>query len=586
MRLRLGIRAKLVGVVAVTLAVAFVVCGVVASRYFFDILKRQAVADEQHKLSQTARQLRYIQEEIGDLARAIAVDDRIQSQVASDYSDDVFSALARQRDIAEILSRHLNMKSNFYSAYLILEDGTVFSSNRTQGEFNYAQEQWYTEFKQSGRGEGFTCPHHIYVTQKSRTLEAISYVMSFRDLYSGQRVLGDVIINVDFAEITKSARVDTSVLIGYALLGYDGEIVVQEGGPSFAEHERILAEGAGQSVNERGNILLADRGMLDGWLLVSEVSDRLLMEQLRYVSVFFIAMYCVVIMVLALLLAPLLLEIVRPLRKLTELSARVGRGDFSGRADIRTGDELEVLGNGFNAMVEDLDSYVRQTVEYEKTVREMELNRLMLQINPHFIYNTLNSIVYMAEEGGNQDVVHFSRVFISLLQDTLSIRRDDYFTTLEQEVRNIRNYLVLQSYRYPDRFEQRIDIAPETAACRLPNVLLQPLVENALFHGVLPMSGKGTITVAAWRDGERLLLTVADNGVGMTPEKLRMLLDTDTPISGMMRTIGIANVKQRIEHTYGQGYGLEIRSVQGEETTITITLPFEIVRADRKEEPE
>lgn len=574
MRLKIGIRAKLLGVVAVTLAVAFVVCGVVASRYFFDILKTQAVDDEVHKLRQTARQLHYIQEEIGDLARAIAVDENIQGLIARDYTGDAFGMLVRQQTIAESLSRHLSMKSHFYSAYVILEDGTVFSSNRTQGEFDFSQEQWYTGYRSSGRGDGFTGAHRIYVTQKSQTLEVISYVMSFRDLYSGQKVLGDVIINVDFAEITRSARVDTSVLTGYALLGHNGDVIVREGDLAF-DYVALPRDTDGQLVNERGNILLTDSGLLDGWLLVSEVSDRLLMEQLRYVSVFFVAMYCAVIVALACILAPVLLGIVRPLRQLTAVSAQVGKGDFSGRVDIHTGDELEELGAGFNAMVKDLDSYVRKTVDYEKTVREMELNRLMLQINPHFIYNTLNSIVYMAEEADNHDVAHFSRVFISLLQDTLSAGRDDYFTTLEQEIKNINNYLVLQSYRYPDRFEQRIDADPETLPCRIPSVLLQPLVENALFHGLLPKAERGVITVAARRDGERLVIAVTDDGVGIPPEKIRQLLGVDTPISGMMRTIGVANVRQRILHTYGDGYGLQIESDWRTGTIITITLPFE-----------
>lgn len=568
MRVKRSIRAKLVGFVAISVMIAFILCGVFSSLYFYNVLKEQVVQAEAQKLTQTANQLRYIQEEVDSLARAISVDERIQNTLLKDYDGDAFAMLVSQMDVTEMLSSHLNMKPHFYNAHIIAADGTVYSSNRYQGAFVLADEGWYTRFKELGKNAGFTEAHSIYVAQKNQTVEAISYVLSFRDMYSGQEVLGDIVVNVDFAQLAYNAQVDRSLLQGYALFNGQGRVILREG--QFSDQP---VRGTGIE-EQSGSIRIVNDGMLDGWFLVSEVSRTLLLQKLQFVWIFFTVTYIGVMALLILFLYRAIRKLTHPIDQLAQLAAQVGGGDFSARVHIDTGDELSALGDRFNAMTEELDHHLQQAVEYEKTTREMELNRLMLQINPHFIYNTLNSIVYLAQEQGNDDVVTFSRAFISLLQDTLTVEKGGFYTSLGQELRNVRNYLLLQAYRYPDRFDAVYKVSPDTEDCQVPGVLLQPLVENALFHGLFSKEDKGLITISAQREGDEVVITVTDDGVGMTAETLHRLMHSENELSGRMRTIGVANVQKRIEHAYGEEYALHINSAPDRGTCITINIPY------------
>ena len=225
-------------------------------------------------------------------------------------------------------------------------------------------------------------------------------------------------------------------------------------------------------------------------------------------------------------------------------------------------------------MVQDLQNLLEESVEHEKNIREMEINRLMLQINPHFIYNTLNSIVYMAQMKGDTDIVKFANAFISLLQDTLRVEKDSIYISMRQEVKNIRNYLTIQEYRYPDRFQTDYQVDEDVLDCEVPNVLIQPIVENAIFHGLAGKIEPGRLCIEARREEECLVIRVVDDGIGMSRDKVEELLASDEEIKGKMRTIGVANVSRRIAEIYGDGYGLQIVSEEGVGTRVTVTIPY------------
>ena len=267
-------------------------------------------------------------------------------------------------------------------------------------------------------------------------------------------------------------------------------------------------------------------------------------------------------------------RITRPVGQLHAAAEKVRTGDFDVEVDIHTNDELEILGDSFNSMVQDLQNLLEESVEHEKNIREMEINRLMLQINPHFIYNTLNSIVYMAQMKGDNDIVKFANAFISLLQDTLRVEKDSIYISMRQEVKNIRNYLTIQEYRYPDRFQTDYQIDEDVLDCEVPNVLIQPIVENAIFHGLAGKIKPGRLCIEARREEECLVIRVVDDGIGMSRDKVEELLTSDEEIKGKMRTIGVANVSRRIAEIYGDGYGLQIVSEEGVGTRVTVTIPY------------
>ena len=319
-------------------------------------------------------------------------------------------------------------------------------------------------------------------------------------------------------------------------------------------------------------IYVASDSMADGWVLLSEISVpelvRLSMRPILQLLLLFVGMLALASALLSLLIR----RIVTPINQLSSAASAVGRGDLSARVDIHTDDEIEELAEAFNRMVVDIDRLIYESVEHEKKLQQMQLENLMLQINPHFIYNTMNSIVYMARMNGNEQIAEYTNAFISLLQSTLRVR-SSVFVTLGDELRTVRSYLYLQAIRYGNKFSWEIDCADELLDCQVLNAMLQPVVENAIFHGIAPKDGPGRIDISAQRAGEQLTLRVTDDGVGIPPEALAEIFREDIGQSYGVHRIGIGNVRKRIQEVYGADGALEIASEPGRGTRVTMRVP-------------
>lgn len=266
-------------------------------------------------------------------------------------------------------------------------------------------------------------------------------------------------------------------------------------------------------------------------------------------------------------------DILRPVRILYDAMQKVSCGDFGVRANIRSGDEIEVLANGFNDMTENMQSMIGKIKEDEQKMRRMDLRLLQEQINPHFLYNTLDTIVWLIE-GGNEDeavemvvtLSNFFRLVLSRGKDTISLR---------EEESHIRSYLEIQGMRYRDILEYDIRIPAELYGYQIPKLTLQPLVENALYHGIKYKREKGWIRISGELLDGALCLTVSDNGVGMDEEELNVLRrEIERPCSETEKGFGLANVNERIHMYFGTDYGMTIESEKGRGTTVKIRIPL------------
>lgn len=456
---------------------------------------------------------------------------------------------------------------------ILLENGVSFSSNNTEDAGAFVQEEWYQNFRESGRKEGFSDTHMYTVEQGLTKAEVVSYIMEFKSLDNKQDTIGEIMIHISCPYLKKYVQMDSVLLTGYAMYDAYGN-TMSESGDISVPYEKIKELLAGKSLSDSGDTLLIHRNMKDNWVLVSEVSKQLLINQLRFVKVFFMSVFGSAATVLVCILFVVIKNITKPVEQLHKAALLVGEGNLDVSVDIQTNDELSVLGDAFNTMIADIQKMLKESVEYEKTTKEMEINRLMLQINPYFIYNTLNSIVYMARIGGNEDIVCFSNAFISLLQDTLRVKKDSIYTTMDQELKNIKNYLLLQAYRYPNRFDVFYEIDENVLDTQIPNVFLQPIVENAVFHGLAAKMDKGHLWIRVCRNMQNVEITIEDDGVGMSVETLEEIMRAEDPVKGEMRTIGVGNVIQRIRHIYGDEYRLDIESAPGKGTKVNIIIPY------------
>ena len=262
--------------------------------------------------------------------------------------------------------------------------------------------------------------------------------------------------------------------------------------------------------------------------------------------------------------------------ELAEDSRRIGENDFTGPDTCAEGsDEIASLVRAFCTMKASTRGYIEALTEkhrMEKQLDEVRLQMLKNQINPHFLFNTLNMIASTAQiedADTTEKMIHaLSRLFRYNLKSTDSVM------PLERELKVVQDYMYLQQMRFGQRIRYDTDCKPDTMEVLVPSFALQPLVENAIYHGMEFMDGDGEIRIRAWRKDKDLFMSVSDNGLGMTLEQVKRLFgDTDHVPSGRGSGIGVKNVNQRIRLYFGNGYGLEIQSEPDEGTTVTAHLP-------------
>lgn len=264
-------------------------------------------------------------------------------------------------------------------------------------------------------------------------------------------------------------------------------------------------------------------------------------------------------------------RIAAPIQKLRDDLRDVEKGNLKQTFSIHSYTEINELSRGMSDMLACIRGLIDSIHKNEQQKRRIELNWLQAQINPHFIYNTLFSIKCMVDMHRNEDATIMLTHFIAILREILSTQKEK--VTVAEQMENLREYLTLQQYRYDHAFDSMIEYDEAAARCLLPKLLIQPLVENSIQHGIDMQSGNGMITVIARRQGETVVIEVEDNGVGMSPEKVRQVMEspavTDRP------HIGIKNVYDRIRLHYGPSWGLTINSKEGRGTQIVLRIPAE-----------
>ena len=265
-------------------------------------------------------------------------------------------------------------------------------------------------------------------------------------------------------------------------------------------------------------------------------------------------------------------SVIVPIRKLCTLTEKVAEGDFTVRSKIENTNEIAILSQSFNDMTGEIGTLVENIKEKEQNIHLMETQLLQAQINPHFLYNTLDTIVWLAEDKRNEEVVSMVSSLSDFFRTTLCQGRD--YITVQEEESHIESYLKIQQFRYQDIMDYEIHIEDSMKEYIIPKLMLQPLVENALYHGVKQKRGKSLIQVIGKEEAGRLIFKVIDNGKGMSKEELEKLRKNIESKSKDEITggFGLFNTNQRIRHYYGDGYGLYIDSEEGAGTEVRILI--------------
>lgn len=280
--------------------------------------------------------------------------------------------------------------------------------------------------------------------------------------------------------------------------------------------------------------------------------------------VFFIAASFIWLMMMA--------RIFSPIKKLTAATKLVHEGDFSVQVDYESKDELGLLTNNFNFMVTKIKELVQEVVQENNRKKDAEYRALQAQINPHFLYNTLNSIRWMAIIQKADNIKRVVDVLGRLLRNSTS--KMDQYITVGEEVDNLKDYVYIQQIAYNNKFQVDYKIGEDVLGCHCLKFILQPLVENAIFHGILPKETYGTIVVDIHRKDQLLEIIVLDDGVGMSNDAAQELLEKEDETLTKLSGIGMNSIYGRLQMAYDGQSHFTIDSKIGESTQIVIQIPY------------
>lgn len=304
--------------------------------------------------------------------------------------------------------------------------------------------------------------------------------------------------------------------------------------------------------------------------LYMDIQKSEVLRDLKQMQIFLVAIFLLFLMIGGILATSITRAMYKPIKNMTDTVEKVSKGDLSLRVDVTTEDEIGTLCREFNHMLDNLEDLIARVTEEERLKKDAELEALQYQITPHFMYNTLNSIKYAALIKGEKELGGLIGDFVELLQ--ASVNKKGTFISVADELHILKNYIHLQEFRYQGSFDVEYDIAKDAYGCYIPRLILQPLVENAILHGIDMKGGNGRLVIRGRVEGTRLTLSVIDNGRGMTKEQIEELLSSKAKKTNGLSAIGVPNVRERLELYYEAEGGITYESSENG-TTATIFLP-------------
>ena len=304
---------------------------------------------------------------------------------------------------------------------------------------------------------------------------------------------------------------------------------------------------------------------------MEKVTDTL-QKQIRRFMVVCSILIGVLILVVAVSAIMIVSSILQPIRQLNQATEKIAQGDFNARAQVDSDDEVAELAVSFNKMAGNMQSLIDKVKEDERKMRKADLRLLQEQIQPHFLYNTLDTIVWLIESNEPDEAVTMVVTLSDFFREILSKGKE--FISIQEEEKHISSYLQIQEMRYRDILEYDIQLDQVIYKYQILKLTLQPVVENALYHGIKYKRAKGCIHIHGEKEGEIIRLTVRDDGVGMDEEELEQLRQqVEKPCQETEKGFGLANVNERIHMYFGYEYGMKIESEKGKGTTVEIVIP-------------
>ena len=523
-------------------------------------------------------------------------------------SDTAYYSVIKDADLAEEdLSEALdllyeNNRDALVSIALFSEEGDLIASTPLVGlknSVNPEKESWFTTAMDRIENLHFSTPHvqNLFEDPDYQYRWVVSLSRQVEMTRAGAIESGVLLVDMSFGGIEQICKdVDLSSTGYLYLIDGDGEIIYHPRQQliyaGLLEENNLAAAGYTDGSHQetfggtRREVTVKTVGYT-GWKLVGVVPSENLWDNYGQLVLFFL--FVVLFSVFLLVFVNLRLSewITAPVKKLDRAVKELEHGSTEVDFDVGGPGEVEHLSHSIRSMVSTMRHLMDDIIEQEEQKRRSELEVIQSQINPHFLYNTLDSVIWMTENGRTDDAVVMLTSLARFFR--ISLSRGSSIIPIRDELEHARHYLTIQKMRYKNKFSATITAEDGVESLYTIKLIVQPILENAIYHGMAYADGDGEITVRAFRDGGDVLIEVSDNGPGMPEEVVESLLDPNGPAAAAGAKgsgIGFRNVHRRIRLTFGADYGLTIFSEPDDGTTVRIRLPAldeEAARRYRKE---
>ena len=483
-------------------------------------------------------------------------------QYLSDDEESLRTGLLSQIDTL------LQNDSSIKSIVVVSKDGRILSNEKNLDmsvSSDMMKEDWYIESIHN------TMPVLTGARMQSFSSDKDNWVISVSTEITGDSGdnLGVLLMDMEYSVIEDHLRSLDLGREGYVFLLNDkGEPVYHKDTSYFSDPDKLAQlleiQSAGDGYDKASNLLTCQTQIeKTGWTMVGVVSldtlkmlERQLFEAVLLTGgLLFIAVLLIGILFTRRLSTPMA-DLERGMNEIEKLAeVRIRKNSFY---------EVELLAGNYNRMIHRIRILMDEISDKEKTLRHAELNALVSQINPHFLYNTLDTIVWMAEFNDSTRVIALTKSLAAFFRLSLSGGRE--LITVGDELEHVRQYLYIQKERYGDKLNYTIHAPEEVLDYTVPKIILQPIAENSIYHGIKPLDRPGQITITVQEEGEKLIFTVSDNGAGCRPDAAV----ADTP--SLPGKVGLKNVDERLKLYYGPGYGVTIHSAPGAGCRVELTV--------------
>ncbi|WP_339372296.1 cache domain-containing sensor histidine kinase [Paenibacillus elgii] len=568
-------------------------------------------------LEQVGNQIENVTLDMMRLSNVLSLDDIVTANLNAFPRNLAFEAFATMKSPQEMtpndysrisrIENHLNFAKNNtffnYNAHIIIVSSDGIISNvmgnvvsdidRNQEYLNFKQEfglqlkqeKWFASLVRHESETVWTVPFTYHTSKLSEDKKYVSLAKTIKDRFTGE-TLGIVIINVDLDNFVSlfTVRSKGSVL----LLDRQNQIIKSSGEAPFSDIEQVSQELKLYGTQKGYNVIGAAGGKrymvnyynlnrLD-WTVVSVIPYEDVMNSTSSLKNKVLTFNYIVFGLFLLSSVALILYITNPLKLLIRDLKKKKIGIYSlGTKEIEYSNDVNGIVKSFDHLFKRIDELVQKVMEEQKREQELKYEALKAQINPHFLFNTLNIIKWTAMMNGAANASNMIADLGRLLE--VSMKKGEEEITLKEEMQLLQAYMNIQNARYNDSFELVFDIDPQLERHKIMKLLLQPVVENGILHGLKNKRSGGRIEIRAGLHKGRLRIDVADNGDGMTTHRIAEIFDEAGERQGHRHKfsgIGLRNIHDRLRLKYGEPFGLYIASIPGQGTTVSVTVPAEL----------